>query len=386
MTDTETGTPVALRRADPERIETELMKIWNEVTAELGTDVVLRARSLTLVAFTDTPSREPEIQETLSQVSRRHPCRSILICKCAPGQKNGQPAEAADLETAVAVDCYGGGRTRVCNEQILIHAGDAVLEQVTSLVLALVVPDLPIAVWWWGDVPREGAIFRALYDLSDRFLLDATTFEDPIHSLSLEANQLLTTRGFPILADLAWEELADWRDLIAQFFDVAEWRSHLGAISDVRLFYDWHPDTPHNPAEAIFVAGWIGSQLDWQPETASRTAEGDCTLIFQAGDHRVRVEIVPTATPRGFEKGVAMMEMRTADVPPLIFHLSRDDDDVCGTMRVIQRDETLYHRTVSLRMPNRIDALDRFLTHLGRDRLFGSTLRTLVPLLHKLAG
>lgn len=375
MTEHTLTTPRRPRRVDPEHVETELMQLWNEVTNELDTDAVLRARSMTLVAFADTPAQQAELQETLAAVSRRHPSRAIVIV--------GQPDERPALETWVSVHCQMNDHTSLCNEQVMIEAGGDVLEQVVSLVLALVVPDLPIAVWWWGDVRPEMQMFDALYRLSDRFLLDATTFRHPIESLTAEATNLLTNDGYPVVADLAWEESTDWRELIAQLFDAPEWAARLPDLTRIRFFYDWTVDQPRNPTEAFLVAGWIANQLEWEPASAERAGDGEFMLRFDTQDRAVRVEIRPTDTPLNFEQGIAMMEMETDASPALRFHLSRDDDGVCGTLKVTQAGAVLHRRTVSLHVPGRVDALDRFLSHMGRNRLFGATLRMLAPLLQQ---
>lgn len=371
-------TPVSPRRVDPERIETELMQMWNDVTNEIDTDAVLRARSLTLVAFTDDPDREAELQETLASVSRRHPSRAIVIVERPTADT--EPA----LDTWVSVHCQMNDHTSVCNEQVMIEASSDVLEQVSSLILALVVPDLPIAVWWWGDIKPDAQIFASLYDLSDRFLLDATTFDTPVHSLAVEANELLTDEGYPIVADLAWEESLDWRELIRHVFDVEEWASHLTEIASIEIFYDWREGVPRNPAEAFLIAGWIATRLDWTPSSASVPTDGQYAFTFDAGGQMVDVAIRPTDEPMAFARGIASMTMRTAGEPPYEFLLSREDDQVCGTLRVVRAGDTLHQRTVSLQEPSRSSALDRFLSHMGRDQIFGMALRTLAPLLQQI--
>lgn len=373
-------TPVAPRRVDPERIETELMKMWNDVTNDIGTDAVLRARSLTLVAFTDDPDREAELQQTLASVSRRHPSRAIVIV-----ERPGSDTEPA-LDTWVSVHCQMNDHTSLCNEQVMIEASSDVLEQVSSLVLALVVPDLPVAVWWWGDINPDAQIFASLYALSDRFLLDATTFEAPVRSLSVEANELLTDEGYPIVADLAWEETIGWRELIRHVFDVDEWASHLSDIGTIDLLYDWREDVPRNPAEALLIAGWIAAQLGWTPAAASVPAEGHYALTFDAGGYMVDVTIRPTDEPMVFARGIASVTLRTAAESPHEFRLSRQEDKVCGRLHVVRAGDTLHQRIVSLQEPSRSGALDRFLSHMGRDQHFGAALRTLAPMLQQIAS
>lgn len=373
-------TPVSPRRADPEQIETELMQMWNDVTNEIDTDAVLRARSLTLVAFTDDPDRETELQETLAAVSRRHPSRAIVIV-----ERPASDTEPA-LDTWVSVHCQMNDHTSLCNEQVMIEASSDVLKQVSSLVLALVVPDLPIAVWWWGDIKPDAQIFASLYELSDRFLLDATTFDTPVRSLAVEANELLTDEGYPIVVDLAWEESLDWRELIRHVFDVEEWASRLSEIASVEIDYDWREGMPRNPAEAFLIAGWIATRLGWTPVSASTPADGEYAFTFDVGGHTVDIIISPTDEPMVFSRGIASVTMRTSGDVPYEFFLSREDDQVCGTLRVVRAGDTLHQRIVSLQQTSRSSALDRFLSHMGRDRVFGTTLRTLAPLLRDVAS
>src|ERR1700759_5216212 len=97
-----------------------------------------------MVVYTEDSNDEHVINDTISHVVGKHPCRVILIL--------AQPRHAVSkLETALFAHTSGNeaGKNVLC-EQITLRATGASVKELASAVQPLLTPDLPIYLWWRG--------------------------------------------------------------------------------------------------------------------------------------------------------------------------------------------------------------------------------------------
>ena len=369
------------RPIPPDEVATELAHLWQEMTASLG-GLMLRARALTFVAFTADPDRRGELQEMLVAVSQDHPSRAILLV--------AREGEEPELETWASIQCLrppdGEENPAICTEQVIIEATPSALDRVTSLVLALTVPDIPVVVWWVGDPTPRQSPFEALFQLADLFILDATSFRAPFRSIRHEAR--LKARGGrrTVVTDLAWHFLAEWREHVAQLFDAPEWAAHLPDVRRVRVEFSSPPNTNLIVAPAFFMAGWIASRLKWQPVSA-HPLRGQATyeLSFEAMSGPATVNIRPVKATTHGPGELITVELETRDPVPLHFRLSRVDRTQCIDVIVEQDMTTLFHHVAAWQSLTLPEHLTRVILYTRRDRAFAETLRTLAPLAEELA-
>ena len=105
----------------------------------------VRATTLNLVAFAPTPADVAFTQRALERLGGSRPLRAIIA---GPG--------ANGLRASVSASCWlGGGLQHVCSEQVVLTAR---ADALPSAVLSLLVPDLPVFVWWQGPMPSELAL------------------------------------------------------------------------------------------------------------------------------------------------------------------------------------------------------------------------------------
>jgi glucose-6-phosphate dehydrogenase assembly protein OpcA len=79
------------------------------------------------------------------------------------------------------------------------------------------------------------------------------------------------------LSDLNWGRLTPWRQLLAQFFDLQEFRSYLSGIEQIEIEYaapiqaqrDEISPEPANPTAALLLAGWLNDSLGLELESTS---------------------------------------------------------------------------------------------------------------------
>src|SRR5260370_41685942 len=116
----------------------------------------------------------------------------------------------AELASWISANWHpvGGGK-QVCSEEISIVAGGDRVRRVPPLVNALLIPDMPVAVWWLGDLPNEHeAYVDALLEPADRLIVDSVYFAHPAHP-ALVARVASKTTKTP--SHLERGRLDEWR-------------------------------------------------------------------------------------------------------------------------------------------------------------------------------
>src|SRR5690242_6883729 len=139
--------PLGQRTAiDVRMIERELTELWKQA-AEGGGDekrgAVTRTCVLNLVVGAGAGRAAQHATETVARLTARHPNRAIVV--------SAAPAAEEDLLDAwVQAHCQvpGPGRPQVCCEQITIEARGRAVSRVPGTVLPLLVPDVPVVLWW----------------------------------------------------------------------------------------------------------------------------------------------------------------------------------------------------------------------------------------------
>ncbi|HYX84211.1 MAG TPA: glucose-6-phosphate dehydrogenase assembly protein OpcA [Gaiellales bacterium] len=191
----------------------------------------VRAITLNLVVHAPGPDQVATALDALEHIGPSHPLRAIVTTPAGGG-----------LRATVATSCWIGSADRqVCSERVMVEAEP---EALPSAVMALLVPDLPVFVWWQGPLePRS--LVGDIADLANRLILDSGEcgMDGVAGAMSLS----------PSLTDLAWAALLPWRDAVAALFDGRAGAAALGRLRavDVR--------GPEN--DARLMAGWLRSRL-----------------------------------------------------------------------------------------------------------------------------
>jgi glucose-6-phosphate dehydrogenase assembly protein OpcA len=281
------------RGVDAPKVERELMAMWAGMSAPEGggqSAGVVRACVLNLIVYAAGREERAEADELLETIVERHPCRAIVIA-AEPG------SEEARLDAYASTRCQVStrGAKRICGEQITVEAAGPVVETVSTAVAPLLVPDVPVFLWW-KDIPHEeNKLFDRLCALADRVVIDSSSFDHPREDM-LRLAQVLSGGGLR-LSDLNWGRLTSWRSLVAGFWDVADYRDSLSRVERVRIEYD-PPDRSHEDVapKALLALGWIASCLGWDvAEGGSAVEGGGARFSLRDGEGR-EVEAVLSAT------------------------------------------------------------------------------------------
>ncbi len=239
-------------RVDPAAIEKSLADLWRS-NKQAGDDALTRAALWNVVAHTSTTDLHARATEVLGRASIAVPQRTIIVRANA-----GAPPEMASW---ISTNCHlvGGGK-QVCSEEIAIVAGGDRIHRVPPLVNALLIPDMPVAVWWLGDLPNEHEDYvLSLLDPADRLIVDSVHFDSPADLLLVNRVSEKTTTT---PADLNWVRLEEWRTATASIFDPPHMRARLDTIRRVRVVAATSDqDYFGEVVEALLYASWISAQV-----------------------------------------------------------------------------------------------------------------------------
>ena len=221
----------------------------------------VRATTLNLVVHCGKEDGADATERVLEEIGGSRPLRAIVI---TPTQ--GPP------RARVSSTCWAGPAHEVCTERIAIRGARAALP---SAVISLLVADLPVFVWWRGELPPEGdAVLGEMIEMATRVVVDS----DETGLESVARVERLTSG----LADLGWARTAAWREAIAALFDGRKQRAALDHLIGI--------DVKGPPSQAALLAGWLRSRLHRQVGLDNTRATRLNRVELLCGDQRFLIE------------------------------------------------------------------------------------------------
>jgi glucose-6-phosphate dehydrogenase assembly protein OpcA len=246
-------------RVDPTAIEKSLAQFWRN-NLDNGEHAVTRAALWNVVAHTSSREDQAHASETLAGASAAVPQRTIII--------RSDPAAQPEMASWISANCHvmGGGK-QVCSEEISIVAGGDRIHRLPPLVNALLIPDMPVAFWWLGDLPNEHEQYvETMLEAADRLIVDSVHFDSPADLVLLSRIAEKTTTA---PADLNWMRLEEWRAATASIFDPPHMRSRLQSIRRIRVVSGTADETFFGQMiEALLYASWISAQVGHEVDAA----------------------------------------------------------------------------------------------------------------------
>lgn len=223
-----------------------MIGLWDTTGSEVVKALAAERRSaggvasgmaLTLIVVVDEKRvREAEAAATVAAAA--HPCRLLVVVRSDIERDRNR------LDAEIVV----GGRLGPCEAVVMRMSGRLALHA-ESVVLPLLVPDVPVVTWWHGEPPDEIAT-DYLGVVADRRITDAAQSADPIEALRQRARDYA-----PGDTDLAWTRITPWRTLVAGAFDTTE-----AKVTAARVV------APPADPTAFLMCGWLGSRLGITPE------------------------------------------------------------------------------------------------------------------------
>jgi glucose-6-phosphate dehydrogenase assembly protein OpcA len=215
------------------RIERELARLRTE-SSEEGAQPNLRTSVMTHIAWAP-PEWQGAAEETLSGMAERHPSRTLLLVP--------RPDEPDGLDAQVSIRCFPVGNRAICGEVIELTLRGHLARAPASIVLPLLISDLPVFVRWRGRPVWDSPEFEQLIGIVDRLIVDSTEWTD-LPGAYQELMELFPT---VVVSDIAWERTERWRSLLASLWP---------GIANVRTVR-----VHGTAAQGHLMAGWLRSRL-----------------------------------------------------------------------------------------------------------------------------
>lgn len=299
-----------------DKVERELARLWDEEGRSAGGS---RASLMTLVALVSEPRLLARTQQVVSEVVRTHPARTIV----AVWQDGAAPA----LTAQVALH-KGGAGAPVCGDSILLEAVGGARDWLPGNAERLALPDLPVCVWWVGDLPDFDDLFDRMVVGADIVVVNSGEMD--LRDLEKLSSIATRARGRFAVADLTWIRLRHLQDLIARFFDDAEGMACLPDLERITIEVSPRPDEKDATSpQAGLLFGWIASVLGLAPD-APHWKRGDGWAEVRLGkvvahfDWKPRPDVRPGVITRfSMEAGKAHFSISRTD-DPRVYRWVRD--------------------------------------------------------------
>jgi glucose-6-phosphate dehydrogenase assembly protein OpcA len=218
-------------------LERELTEL-RAASAEPGAPPRLRASVMTHIAW--VPEEWVEAATgTLAGLAERHPSRTILLFP--------RPDDPRDvLEGEVDFRCFvrGGEQREVCSEVVSLRLCGRRAAAPASVVMPLLVSDLPVFLRWRGPLPFGAPELDQLVGVADRLVVDSREWPDAPGDFA----RLPELFDRIAVSDIAWARTEPWRCGLADLWpDVAD-------ASTLRVA---GPEP-----EALLLRSWLGARLE----------------------------------------------------------------------------------------------------------------------------
>jgi hypothetical protein len=185
-----------------------------------------------------------------------YPCRTIVAM-----WRQGADASVTAEATLHRLEKTGA----TCGDAIVLEATGAGREWLPENLNHLALTDLPMCVWWVGDLPDFDKLFDRVAVDADIVIVNSGEMDlRDLEKLSMICRRI---RESTAMSDLTWVRLRPVQELIARFFDDPTALALLKVIERVTIEYnprDGDADAASTQAGLLF--GWIGNALGLKVE------------------------------------------------------------------------------------------------------------------------
>lgn len=369
---------------DVEAIERLLAELWKRTgvhNQEVDDVAVLRARAADLMVFMSDESLLTETYQIISELASFHPCRVLLMA----GDRN---AASRDIEMYVSAFCANQKRSdskTLCCEEVTLTAQGRFVSELPSAAVPLLVPDLPVFLWWREKPGAEDRVFTQLCLAADRVVIDSADFPDPPSDLEAVA-QLFSRLDDEaiVLSDLNWARLTFWRASLANFYDVEDYRAALDQVTDVRIDFVAEKTASTVSSQALLITGWLSSRLNWTwSGEYLRSSPQTLTCHFKRDGRLIKLSINEVQRPAMKSGELSQIELKSPDVPAT-FLVSRSEDVIHLETHITINGHTYPSRLLPVKDWKAAQLLGREMEILGNDKVYEEAVKSAAELMKRL--
>jgi len=356
---------------DAGRVEQELRQLWRHEAEKSSAGPVLCSRTLNLIVYCRNFADVQRATALLDPIISHHPCRAIVISPAAPQSEE-------EIHTEVSASCLTshGGNRYIGRELVSLAAKPSAHRRVASMARALILPDLPVFLWWRDAKSLGSELFQLLSELAERVIVDSAGLED-LQADWPRVHALVQRPGLAV-SDLAWSRLTSWRQLIAQLFDGPARASYLHRLH--RMVVEFSPEggEPKVPADALLLGAWLARQLGFTnshpvlPQDNPTQHAAAVAWELSKESSRLVVELRQGKRPG---TGVTAVFLSCQGTPQAVFVVSRTQDGKGLATRAELPGQATMRRLVRTGDESATCLVSRELEILGRDVLYEQVLR-----------
>ena len=257
---------------------------------------------LTLIVVVDDDQAD-DAMAAARAASKEHPARVIGVIL-------GDARGASHVHAQVGI---GQGWT---GETAVIRLLGEVVKHPESVVLPLLLPDSPVAIWWAGDAPMDPA-GDPLGALAQRRITD-------VAGVSRGKQRAMRTHCAayaPGNTDLAWTRLTPWRALLAAALDQYETPVTSASVTAERI----------SPSADLMVT-WLSIRLKVPVERRNSAGPGITEIVMETKLGPIRItrrdgKLATISSPERPDRPIALKRL---EIPALLAEELRrlDEDDV----------------------------------------------------------
>jgi glucose-6-phosphate dehydrogenase assembly protein OpcA len=281
-------------------IGAELEKIWESPEASHK----MRACLFNLIFYTEKTERTPYIHKIAQKVIDKFPSRVILITADKTSREN-------KIKTSVSLmSSTHPGYPIIC-DLIQLEVLGSQQARIPFIILPHILADLPVYLIWAEDPARENPLASQLEKIANRLIFDSECTD----SLSRFAKALLHDREtfHCDVADLNWARGESWRDLLTETFYPEPMLEELKKTNKIQIEYNAQgtPFFCHTQIQALYLQGWLASQLGWQFEKIRKDKE-KVYFSYKNGSDPVEVSLTPVSISNLPPGGVVSLDLETS--------------------------------------------------------------------------
>ena len=356
-------------------IERALAGIWAGAAARKADEdehhVAVRSSVLNLVVVAGRREPAERCAATIAATAGRHRSRSLIL---STADVDGPSSLDAWIEALSLATSAGTAQTGA--ETIHVSAHGETGRHLASIIVPLLVPDLPVALWWPHDPPFRSHRAERLLPIADRLIVDGSSWSgDGLDRLEAMARMAQGQRL--VVADFALLRQARWREALASVYDLPDLRPHLRAVRSITVEYaapqDGDPAGLTNVVRPIYHVAWLASRLGMGVVLPlERGADGRRTATLRQGDHSVSIELRPVRSELGEGSTVRVEIVSRLRGAELVGDVAASDRAV--DVAIHDKGRERVRRTYMAPRLGDVDLLERALEDSAGDSVAGEVL------------
>ncbi len=353
-------------RLSLDAVEPALAQLWK---AEADRGGPPRIELFTVVALASELALVGRAQRVVAAVACAYPSRTIVA-----SWRQG----AGDTITAEASLHHVTEGGAACGDAIVLDAIGVAREWLPENIENLALPDLPVCIWWVGDLPDFDRLFDRL--VVDADLIVVNSAEMDLRDLEKLSTIAMRCHGGAALSDLMWIRLRPIQELIARFFDDETALACLRSMERITIeFVPRENEQDVASTQAGLLLGWMANALSLGKETVA-WKRGPAWAEATLGRVVTRFE----ARPRADVPSGSLLRV-TLECDGARFEIARQEDPQVFLWSREAPGAPVAPQTLRIGIPEETTLLIRSLERPKRDSLFEKSLHTATRIVRPVA-